>query len=293
MGQLEDLRAFAHIVEQESIGKAAALSGVAKSAMSRRLRLLEARLQTALIVRTTRQWSLTEAGRQYYERGRQLLSAYDEFEADVRDDDQALSGDIRLSVPLYFGRLALTQPLLAFARMHPNVHLNVDFTDRLVDVVGEHWDLVVRVGHLDDSALIARPLCSIRHQLFASPAYLDACEPIRSPDDLRQHRVLQFGPAKRPRWRFKSATGQHTDVPVRAALNSYDGGFLLDAAVAGQGVARLPDFMLRDHLRDGRIREVLSDYLNAPMPVHLVYPIARYLPHRTRTLMDHLIAQLS
>lgn len=98
MGQLEDLRAFVPIVEQESIGQAAEQAGIAKSAMSRKLRLLEERLNTALIVRTTRQWALTEAGRQFYERGLQVLHTYDEFESEIHDDDQKLQGDIRLSV---------------------------------------------------------------------------------------------------------------------------------------------------------------------------------------------------
>jgi len=289
MGQLEDLQAFTHIVEHESIGKAAALHGIAKSAMSRKLRLLEARLQTRLIVRTTRQWSLTEAGRQYYERGKQLLSSYDEFEADVREDDRALSGEIRLSVPLYFGKLALTRPLLEFASSHPEVQLNVDFSDRLVELVADQWDLVVRVGHLNDSAMIARPLCTMQHGVYASPEYLEDNHPITSPADLRHHGVLQYGPAKRPKWPFRAASGRSSVVQVRSTLNSYDGGFLLDAAVSGLGVVRLPDFMLTQPLRDGRVVEVLSDYRNDPVPIHLVYPEARYLPQRTRALMNHLV----
>ena len=289
MGQLEDLKAFTHIVEHESIGKAAALNGIAKSAMSRKLRLLEERLQTRLIVRTTRQWSLTEAGRQFYERGKQLLSSYDEIEADVRGEDRALSGEIRLSVPLYFGKLALTRPLLDFASNHPDVQLNVEFSDRLVDVVADQWDLVVRVGLPDDSAMIARPLCAMRHGIFASPTYLETTRPINSPADLSHHRALQFGPAKRPKWAFRSKGGHKTVVSVRSALNSYDGGFLLDAAESGLGVTRLPDFMLTEALREKRLVEVLPGCLDDPVPIHLVYPEARYLPHRTRALMAHLL----
>jgi len=145
MGQIEELRAFVQIAEQESIGKAAEHAGVAKSAMSRRLRLLEERMQTVLIARTTRQWALTEAGRQYYERGIDILHAFDEFEAQVRHDNVELKGEIRLSVPLYFGHASLSAHLLAFAKTHPEVRLNVEYTDRLVDVIAEHYDLVVRI----------------------------------------------------------------------------------------------------------------------------------------------------
>ena len=155
MGQFEDLRAFVQIVEHESIGKAAEAVGIAKSAMSRRLRLLEERMRTELIARTTRHWVLTEAGRQYYERGVDILAALEETEARVRNDSHGLKGTIRLSVPLYFGQAVLSAPLLEFAKLHPEVHLKIDFTDRLVDLIGESYDFVVRISNLPDSSLIA------------------------------------------------------------------------------------------------------------------------------------------
>jgi len=142
MGQIEDLRAFVQIVEHESIGKAAEQAGIAKSAMSRKLRLLEERLQAELITRTTRQWALTEAGRQYYERGLGVIESVDEFEAQVRKDTLGLKGDIRLSVPLYFGQMRLTTPLLEFANNYPDVRLNIEFNDRLVDVIAEHFRIL-------------------------------------------------------------------------------------------------------------------------------------------------------
>ena len=119
MGQIEELRAFVQIVEQESIGKAAEQAGIAKSAMSRKLRLLEERMQTVLITRTTRQWALTEAGRQYYDRGLDIIHAFDEFEAQVRNENLELKGEIRISVPLYFGQISLSSVLLEFADEYP------------------------------------------------------------------------------------------------------------------------------------------------------------------------------
>ncbi len=119
MGQLEDLRAFVQIVEHGSIGKAAEQAGIAKSAMSRKLRLLEQRMQAVLIARTTRQWALTEAGRECYERGLGVITAFDEFEAHVRDENVDIRGEIKLSVPLYFGKVSLTPHLLEFCKRHP------------------------------------------------------------------------------------------------------------------------------------------------------------------------------
>ena len=289
MGQLEDLRAFVQIVELESIGKAAEQAGVAKSAMSRKLRLLEERMQTALIIRTTRQWSLTEAGRQYYERGLSLLAAYDEFEAGVRNDDHQLAGEIRLSVPLYFGQLALTEPLLKFSQLHPEVHLNVDYNDRIVDLMAEHLDFVIRISALQDSSLIARRLCSTEHIFCASPDYLKRSEAIETPEDLKAHRILQYGHTKRPKWKFAAGKGKEQSVSLKAALNSHDGSFLVAAAVKGLGVCRIPDFLARDALASGALVEILAASKLPAEGVHIVYPAARHMPQRTRQLMDFLI----
>ena len=289
MGQLEDLRSFLQIAELGSIGKAAEQAGVAKSAMSRKLRLLEERMQTALITRTTRQWSLTEAGREYYERGIRLLSAFDEFEAGVRNDSLALRGEIKLSVPLYFGKVSLTPHLVAFAKLHPEVNLNVDFSDRLVDVINDHFDLVVRISELEDSSLIARKLCETRHIYCASPEYIKNNKSIIKPDDFRTHRIIQFGSAKRPKWSFTTPSGKTVTVPLNASINSHDGGFLIDAAESGLGIIRVPDFLARASLDSGRLEQLLNTHKLNPRGVHIVYPSNKYLPHRTRVFMEYLL----
>lgn len=289
MGQIEDLRSFVQIVEQGSIGKAAEQAGVAKSAMSRKLRLLEQRMQTALITRTTRQWSLTEAGREYYDRGVGILSAFDEFEAGVRNESLALKGDIRLSVPLYFGKVSLTSHLLEFSKNNPEVHLDIEFSDRLVDVINGHFDLVVRISELPDSSLIARRLCETRHIYCASPEYIQNNNPIGDPEDFRAQRIIQFGSSKRPKWTFTSTTGKKVIVPLTASLNSHDGAFLIDAAERGLGIVRVPDFLAQKSLDNGRLVQLLPQYKLKPRGVFIVYPSARYLPHRTRALMEYLL----
>jgi len=303
MGQLEDLRSFVQIVELGSIGKAAEQSGIAKSAMSRKLRLLEERMQTGLITRTTRQWSLTEAGREYYDRGISILSEFDEFEARIRHENLLISGEIRLSVPLYFGKFSLNSHLLEFAKTHPQVHLYVDFTDNLVDVVNNHFDLVVRISELQDSSLIARRLCETRHIYCASPEYLKNNGPINEPDDFRRQRIIQFGSAKRPKWSF--STTSHSDtarssknnksisVPLKATMNSHDGEFLIHAAEDGQGIVRVPDFLANASLQSGRLVQLLKPYSLEPRSIHIMYPSSRYLPHRTRALMDFLLEKFN
>lgn len=293
MGQIEDLRSFVQIVDQGSIGKAAEQAGVAKSAMSRKLRLLEERMQTALITRTTRQWSLTEAGREYYDRGISVLSAFDEFEAGIRNENLSLHGEIQLSVPLYFGRIRLTRYLLEFSKNHPDVHLNIEFSDKMVDVIDDHFDLVVRISELPDSSLIARQLCVTRHIVCASPKYLKKSGPINEPSDIRSHRIIQFGSTKRPKWSFSAKGGKSATVPLIASLNSHDGEFLINAAEHGLGIVRVPDFLAQTSLNTGRLVQVLQSFEHKPRGIYIVYPSARYLPHRTRVLMDFLLDSFS
>ena len=292
MGQVEDLRSFVQIVEQESIGKAAEQAGIAKSAMSRKLRLLEQRLQTELITRTTRQWMLTEAGRQYYERGLGLLQAFDEFEGQVRRDTLELKGEIRLSVPLYFGQMALSSALLEFSKAHADVRLNIDFNDRLVDVVGESYDLVIRISELQDSNLVARKLCQTRHVFCASPGYINTMPPISKPEDLKSHRIIQYGSAKRPKWMFRTPGKKDLQIALNATLNSHDGAFLINAAMEGLGIVRVPDFLARSALENGQLVQILEPFELAPEGVYFVYPATRYLPQRTRALIDFLIARI-
>jgi len=299
MGQIEDLRSFVQIVELGSIGKAAEQAGIAKSAMSRKLRLLEERMQTTLITRTTRQWSLTEAGRQYYDRGLSILSEYDEFEAAIRNENVSLSGEIRLSVPLYFGKSSLTAHLLEFSKTHPDVRFNIDFSDKLVDVINDHFDLVIRISDLPDSSLIARKLCETRHIYCASPEYLKNNDPIKKPEDFKSQRIVQYGSTKRPKWNFYSKaradkggstrSGKITTIPLNASMNSHDGEFLIHAAEDGQGIVRVPDFLAKSSLESGRLVQLLKSYELKPRSVYIVYPSSRYLPQRTRTLMLFLL----
>ena len=289
MGQIEDLRAFVQIVEQGSIGRAAEQAGIAKSAMSRKLRLLEERMQAVLIARTTRQWALTEAGREYYERGLGVITAFDEFEAHVRNENVDIRGEIRLSVPLYFGKISLSSHLLEFSKRHPAVQLNIEFNDRLVDVIDEQFDLVVRISELPDSTLIARKLCQTRHVYCASPEYIANNPPISEPPDIRAHRIMQFGSSKRPKWTFSSPGGKNITVSLTASMNSHDGAFLLEAAEQGLGIVRVPDFLAQSSLETGRLVQLLKPYELKPRGVFIVYPTARYLPHRTRVLMEYLL----
>jgi DNA-binding transcriptional LysR family regulator len=193
---------------------------------------------------------------------------------------------------LYFGKATLNDAILSFSSMHPDVHLNIEFSDRVVDIVGENFDLVIRISELQDSSLIARRLCQTQHLFCASPAYIDANPEVRIPEDLKAHKILQFGFARRPKWKFTTKNGKESVVTLQANLNSQDGGFILNAAQQGHGVVRLPDFLVRASLNDGALTQLLSDFSHKHRGVYIVYPASRYLPYRTRQLMEFLLKEL-
>lgn len=292
MGQLEDLRAFVRIVETESIGKAAEQAGIAKSAMSRKLRLLEDRLKTKLITRTTRQWALTAAGRAYFARAQKIIAAVDEADAEITNEEVEASGDIKLSAPLHYGTSILAGHLMDFSDAYPGIQLSVDFGDRFVDMIGEHYDLAIRISNLRDSSVIARKLTTTQHVFCASPDYLRDSPDIAGPEDLKAHKVLQVGQAKRFKWVFSAPGGGERNVTLSSSFNSNNGDMLLCAAMRGCGIARLPDFLAMDAIRSGRLTQVLAGWEPAPMHISAIYPATQFLPRRVRLLLDFLVQRI-
>ncbi len=292
MGQLEDLRAFLLIVERESIGKAADASGIAKSAMSRKLRLLEERLQTELITRTTRRWALTEAGRNYYQKAVSIVGAIDETDAEMASEQTDLRGEIRLSAPLHFGDKVLTKHILDFAEQHPAVHVHLAYDDRLVDLIGEHFDLAIRISNLPDSSMIAKKLGQTRHVFCASPGYLAAAGPLDTPADLQFHRILQVGPLKRFKWTFSRQEGAAESISLGSVLNSNNADLIIDAAARGMGVIRVPDFIAESALGDGRLVRILQGRVPPTLGIYAIFPAGRFLPGRVRRLIEFLSRRL-
>ncbi len=289
MGQLEDLRAFVRIVETESIGKAAEQTGIAKSAMSRKLRLLEDRLKTELIARTTRQWALTAAGRAYFARAQKIIAAVDEADAEIANEEVDASGAVRLSAPLHYGTSTLADRLMDFSAVFPGIQLSVDLGDRFVDMIGENYDLAIRISNLRDSSVIARKLATTQHVFCASPDYLRDAPEIARPEDLKAHEILQVGQAKRFNWVFSAPGGGERNVALSSAFNSNSGDMLLCAATRGRGVARLPDFLASEVIRSGALTRVLAGWEPAPMQISAVYPATQFLPRRVRLLIDFLV----
>jgi DNA-binding transcriptional LysR family regulator len=288
MGVLDEMRTFVRVVEAGSISQAAEQLGVAKSGVSRRLAELEARLGVRLLNRTTRRSSLSDAGRSYYEGAVRLLSDVAELDALVTGSEAALEGRLRLAAPLSFGLAHLSPAIEAFTRTHPEVLIDIDFSDRQVDLVAQGVDLAIRIAELRDSSLQARRICPIRLMLCASPSYLAQHGTPARPEDLARHQVLLYDIGGGPVLRLADGRGGERAVPLNPRLVANNGDFLRDMAVAGHGITLTPTFIAWRELAAGTLRPVLADYWPEPLNAYAVYPQSRYLPRRARILIEFL-----
>ncbi|MEL6449532.1 MAG: LysR family transcriptional regulator [Pseudomonadota bacterium] len=294
MSRLQALQHFVAVVEAGSFTAAADRLGVAKSAVSRRVRELEQRLGAQLLNRTTRATDLTDSGRAFYERAVRVLADLDEAEAAVAQRGGRLIGTLRVALPLSFGTLHMAAPIAAFLEAHPEIDLQVDLNDRRVDLVSEGMDLALRIGHLRDSTLIARKLFDVKFVTCASPAYLAAHGTPATPEDLTDHHVLVYTNVTDPRLLpYVDPEGQSHDVRVEPRLAASNGDLLVAAAAEGQGIVVEPNFMAAQAVADGSLVPILHGYSRPTTPAYIVYPHTRHLSLRVRAFIDHVIAWYS
>ncbi|PLA74571.1 LysR family transcriptional regulator [Hydrogenovibrio sp. SC-1] len=292
MGQLEDMQVFVRVVEAGGIGKAAEQLHLAKSAVSRRLADLESRLSTQLINRTTRQSSLTEAGQLYYQQSLDVLDRVTEMNQSLTNGNNDLTGTLRLAVPLSFGLEHLSPLFDRFAKRHPDLTLQLDFSDREVDMVEEGFDLAFRITELKDSSLQARKIAPIQFVLCASPEYLAQYGAPKSLENLHQHKLLQYGVQGASSWRFISPQGESINWSFSSRLIANNGNFLLKMAISGHGIVLLPTFIAWQALAQGQVKPVLLDYKIPMKYACALYPQNRFLSKKARVLIDFLVEQL-
>lgn len=289
MDRFEDMRCFVQVVDRGSVTRAAEALGVAPSAVSRRIKELEARLGAQLLQRTTRRMRVTEAGRTFHDRCQRLLADLDEAEAEASAGQAALVGGLRVAAPVSFGVAHLTPILIDFLRAHPQVKLDIDFSDRVVDLVAEGFELAVRIGVLRDSTLIARKLAAVRMVVVAAPALLDERGVPAHPDELRDWPALCYTGSDRPElWRYRAPDGTEGTVEMKARLLAGNGSVLRDAAVAGEGVTLQPSFVVHKAVERGKLVPLLCDFAWPEIAIYVVYPQTRHLSGRARAFIDFL-----
>lgn len=280
-GHFEQITAFLAVAEAHSFTRAAVHLGVSPSSVTRTLAELEDRLGVQLLVRTTRKVSLTQAGTAYRAQVLPLIADLARAEDSVRSFQTSLKGRLRLSVPLSFGLHSLAAPLTRFRSENPDIDLQVSLTDRFVDIVTDDLDMALRIsGAPSDRSTIWRKIAPVPRSLIASPDYLSRRGTPQTPTDLMQHAALSYAHlADGDVWQLTDpTTGTTQPVRVPTTFTCDNGNLLADLAIAGQGIALLPDFLLRDHIAAGHLTRVLPNWHLPEIWLTAYYPPYQRLP---------------
>lgn len=292
MDRFQEMRAFTTVVEAGSFVRAAELLEVSKTAVSRLVADLEARLGTRLLHRTTRKLSLTPEGEVFLERCRRLLQDLEEAEAELSAHAGEAVGQLRINVPVTFGLLHLAPLWPAFMAMHPKVALDVTLADRVVDLVDEGYDLAVRIARLQTSSLVSRQLTSTRLVLCASPEYLERHGAPEHPADIARHAVISYTLLSTgDQWEFDGPQGA-VSVKVSPRMRTNSGDTCCAAALQHQGIVLQPTFLVSPHLASGALVEILPQYRAMELGVYAVYPSRKHLTPKVRVLIDFLVQAL-
>ena len=282
------LVAFVRTVDAGSFSAASRLIGSSQSAVSKSVARLERRLGVRLIQRSTRTLSLTAEGTAYYERVGPLLRAIEEAEDVVQVASEA-KGLLRVSAPQEFGRMLIASWAPEFLARHPGVKLELNVTDRNVDIIREGYDLAIRMGALRDTELFSRKLADLHWILVASPAYLERRGHPQTIEDLRSHSCLRYLTAGRP-WPFEFASGD--SIVPDGQFDTDDSGSIRQAALNSAGIAYQLRMTVTDYLNDGHLVEVLPHLAMPALPAYALHAFGRQLPIRGRLFIDFLVEKL-
>lgn len=284
MDRLDAMRVILAVVDAGSLSAGSRKLNAPLPSVSRKVAELERHLGTNLLVRTSRNIQLTDAGRDYVEAARRILADLDEAERRASGEYQTPRGELSITMPLEFGIRHMMPIALSFMQEYPEVTLRLETADRLVNLVDEQVDIAIRLGHLADSALYAVKVGEFRLLTCASPGYLERCGTPAHPAELAGHDGIIFGP--RPTfWTYRVDGIDIVSEPRRRIIVN-TAATNLAAAVGGMGIARLFDYHLTDEIRSDALRPVLADYDGDPLPVHIVYPRQGLLPLKVRVFID-------
>ncbi|MBX5172252.1 LysR family transcriptional regulator [Rhizobium sp. NZLR1b] len=291
---LNDILIFMAVVDAGSFIAGGEALGLSRSAAGKAVIRLEDRLGARLLNRTTRTLNLTDEGRVFYDRGLQILASVDEAEASVAGKSGTPRGVLRLTVPDAFGRRVVLPLLEEYLRAWPDIQVEMSQTDRLADIVEEGFDLAIRIGATaSDSRLVSRVIATYRTRLCASSSYLAERGEPRDIDDLAAHDCLIFASRnQRQGWRFRGKGGSWIKARGRSRLRLDSAEAVRDAALAGLGIALLPDFLVADDLAAGRLRQVLPDLETDDAKIVMLYPDKHLLEPRIHRFVDLMVEAL-
>jgi len=289
MDRLTEMEAFATVVDQGGFTDAARKLGISKSAVSKHISALEARLGTRLLNRTTRRVNPTEIGLAYYDRALRVLNDAGEADALVSSLHSDPAGLLRISVATDFGVHHLSPIVGPFLDEFPDITLSIVLNNRFVELTSEGFDMAVRIGDVDDSTLNARKLAETTKRMVASPAYFKKYGRPERIDDLNEHRLLHYSSqAGNAVWRLTAPSGEKRQVRTSGGLSVNDGQSLLNATVAGLGIAYLPSFLYAHAMADGLIEDAIPDLPVEVQGIYAVNPQGRFTQPKVRAFTDYL-----
>ncbi len=294
MDELNSIQVFIRVVELGSFSAAGRELNKSASSISRQVEWLETDLGVSLLNRNTRNHALTEAGKLYYERVKQLTSGLRLAKAETRSTHENVEGFLRVALRTSSATTVIAPALPELMKRYPDLELEIIVTDERPNLVANDIDIAMWVGELPDSELVARRLTPSRRVLCASGDYLARSGIPAAPEDLTDHSCLLFKAKSYGRsWTFNK-DGETITVPVQGNLISDDGLVLVTAAIGGMGMIVMPDYMVRDHLAAGRLQRVLPDYevgpIQTPAPLYAVFPGSRRMSKRVRVFVDFLVS---
>lgn len=285
------MQIFVRVAEMGSFAAVAQQMGVARSVVTRQIAGLEAHLGVKLMARSTRRLSLTSAGTAYLEKCRVILNLVETAETDVAEERLTPRGNIRISLPLSFGLKRVAPLLLDFAARYPEVSLDMDYSDRRMNLIEEGIDLSIRITRQLAGGDVARKIGVSQMKVVASPDYLARHGRPLEPGDLAHHEYLGYTLAGTSALQF-IVDGQPLAVPVRSRITASNGEVLIEAATRGMGITSHPDFIVDDYIASGRVEQILGQFPMPELGIYALLPSNRHVPYRVRVLMDFLAAGL-
>jgi DNA-binding transcriptional LysR family regulator len=287
------MQVFARVAELNSFSAVAQQLGVARSVVTRQVAGLEQHLGVKLMARSTRRLTLTSAGAAYLEKCRVILNLVESAETGIAEQRHVARGHIRVSLPLSFGLRRMVPLLLDFAREHPEVSLDMDYTDRRVNLIEEGVDLAIRITSRLGPNEVARKMGVIHMHTVASPDYLARFGRPRHPSELAQHECLGYTMGGTTgSWTYRVEAGW-VNFPVQSRITASNGDAITEAAAQGLGITIQPDFVAEPFLEQGRVQKILEEFAMPELGIYAMLPGNRQVPHRVRVLMDYIVARIS
>lgn len=293
MDRFLEMQTFNAVVDAGSFVKAADALAMSKAAVSRYVGDMETRLGVRLLHRTTRRLSLTEEGRVFYARSKELLAELEQAEAEITSRSEAATGLLRINAPFTFGILHLAPLWGKFKALHPGVTLDITLADRVVDLVEEGYDVAIRIATLESSTLVSKRLATTRMVLCASPHYLELHGIPRHPAELSRHAVISYSYwSTRDEWRFEGPLGP-VSVRTQACIQTNNGDTCRAAALAHQGVILQPTFLVGKDLSEGTLVELMPEFRSLELGIYAVYPTRKHVSAKVRALIEFLAAHFA